>query len=68
MLGFNLSFFAEETGLIDAYFTMLMKWLESGALKAPSVTLFDMAHIREAHHLIQSGISVGKLVVKCRNK
>lgn len=62
--GFNLSFFAEEDTLIAAYMTQLTEWFESGTIRAPDITLFEMKDVRKAHELIQSGQTVGKLVVK----
>ena len=40
-----------------------MKWIESGELKVAKCTVFEMERIGEAHQLIQSGKSVGKIVL-----
>lgn len=56
------SFFAEETDLVDAYFKQLLEWVDQGKLKAPKVTTFAFEDLPQAHVLIQSGRSVGKLV------
>lgn len=62
--GFNLSFFAEEHALIATYMTTLTQWVESGALKFPDTAVMEMKNIRSAHELIQSGASIGKIVMR----
>jgi len=64
VLGFNLSFFADEQGLLEAYTKQLSKWLTSGEVRVSKVTEFGMDEVAEAHALIQSGRSVGKIVLK----
>jgi NADPH:quinone reductase-like Zn-dependent oxidoreductase len=64
--GFNLSFFADEHALIDQYMTQLLAWLADGSLRpAPIAREFALNEVGEAHALIQSGRTTGKLVVKC---
>ena len=62
--GFNLSFFEGEHGIISAYFDQINSWLKEGILTVPEPTVFDITKIREAHELIQSGTSRGKIVIK----
>jgi len=62
--GFNLSFFADEHALIARYMNTLTQWVESGALQFPDTTVMDMKDIRSAHEFIQSGTSIGKIVMK----
>ena len=64
--GFNLSFFADETALVDAYMDQLVRWVGEGRLTVAKVTEFDASEVPRAHQLIQSGKSVGKIV--CRTK
>merc|ERR1712187_357746 len=64
ILGFNLSFLADERGLIDQYLGQLATWLQQGKLKLNKVTVFDMTDVGKAHSLIQSGTSVGKIVLR----
>ena len=63
VLGFNLSFFADEEELVEKYMNQIVNWIEDGKLEVPKITEFPMAMVREAHRLIQSGKSVGKIVV-----
>lgn len=65
VLGFNLSFFADEEKLVGKLFDQICTWLEEGLLTCPSIATFEMKDIGDAHRLIQSGSSVGKIVVKC---
>jgi len=62
--GFNLSFFADERELIDGYLRQLLSWIEADKLKLPQVTTFQMHEIDRAHELIQSGNSIGKIIIK----
>ena len=64
VLGFNLSFFAEESALIETYMKQLLAWVESKDLVMPDVTIFPVENVGEAHELIQSGTSVGKIVIE----
>jgi len=63
VMGFNLSFFADEKEVVSELFDQICLWLEAGLLKSPNVAIFDMDGIADAHALIQSGSSVGKIVV-----
>ena len=67
VLGFNLSFFAEEHELIARYLSQIVGWLESRDLKVAKITPFELSQVAEAHKLIQSGTSTGKLVVSTAN-
>mmetsp|Transcript_2733 Transcript_2733/g.4004 ORF Transcript_2733/g.4004 Transcript_2733/m.4004 type:complete len:485 (-) Transcript_2733:205-1659(-) len=66
VLGFNLSFFADEVEVVSDLFDQVCMWLEKGLLECPRVQTFEgMECIGEAHSLIQSGSSIGKIVIKC---
>jgi NADPH:quinone reductase-like Zn-dependent oxidoreductase len=65
--GFNLSFFADEKDLIDLYLKQLMEWVDKGKITVQDATVFDMKDIGRAHELIQSGSSVGKIVLSTLN-
>lgn len=64
--GFNLSFFANELELMEKYLQQIIDWAENGAITVPQVTAFDMCDVGKAHELMQSGRSVGKLVIRTR--
>jgi NADPH:quinone reductase-like Zn-dependent oxidoreductase len=65
--GFNLSFFADEKDLIEVYLKQLVGWIEEGKLSVQESTVFEMKDIGKAHELIQSGSSVGKIVLSTPN-
>lgn len=65
VMGFNLSFFADEIEIVGMLFDTIVQWLKEGILKCPSVQTFEMEEIGKAHTLIQSGSSVGKIVIRC---
>ena len=60
--GFNLSFFADETDLVDAYMAQLLAWVSAGQLRVARVETFSFDMLPAAHALIQGGQSVGKIV------
>jgi synaptic vesicle membrane protein VAT-1 len=65
VIGFNLSFFAEEHKLIEEYMDQVVEWISSGEIKVAEVTSYPMSQIQKAHELIQSGQSRGKIVIQC---
>mmetsp|Transcript_10881 Transcript_10881/g.16461 ORF Transcript_10881/g.16461 Transcript_10881/m.16461 type:complete len:368 (+) Transcript_10881:693-1796(+) len=64
VLGFNLSFFSGEQELVSTLFDQICEWLETGSLKCPRVVKMKMSQIADAHTLIQSGSSIGKIVIE----
>ena len=67
VLGFNLSFFAEEKQLIESYLTQIISWIQDETIKIAnnaSMTILDMKNVRKSHQLIQSGNSIGKILIK----
>jgi len=65
VMGFNLSFFADEIELVGMLFDTIVQWLNEGMLQCPNIQTFEMEEIGKAHTLIQSGSSVGKIVIRC---
>jgi NADPH:quinone reductase-like Zn-dependent oxidoreductase len=65
VMGFNLSFFADEIEIVGMLFDTIVQWLKEGVLQCPSIQTFEMEEIGKAHTLIQSGSSVGKIVIRC---
>lgn len=61
--GFNLSFFAEEAALVSAYMDQIVAWVSAGRLRVSKVTAYALADVPRAHTFIQSGASIGKLVL-----
>mmetsp|Transcript_7076 Transcript_7076/g.15603 ORF Transcript_7076/g.15603 Transcript_7076/m.15603 type:complete len:453 (-) Transcript_7076:676-2034(-) len=63
ILGFNLSFFAEERDILSDMFDQVVEWIEEKKLLCPRVIEMEMKNVGEAHTLIQSGKSIGKIVL-----
>jgi NADPH:quinone reductase-like Zn-dependent oxidoreductase len=64
VLGFNLSFFADEVEVLSDMFDQVLTWIEEGRLRCPRVCEMSMENVAEAHAYIQSGKSSGKIVLK----
>lgn len=63
VMGFNLSFFADERAIFKAYLAQINEWVVAGKLKLSKVSEFEMRQVADAHRLIQSGSSVGKIIL-----
>lgn len=63
VLAFNLSFFADEREMLSNLFSKILEWIKDGKLQCPRVVEMPMEQIREAHELIQTGTTVGKIVL-----
>jgi synaptic vesicle membrane protein VAT-1 len=66
ILGFNLSFFVNEIEMLGQIYDQIGVWLTKGQLQVPRVTEMLMHDIGAAHHLLQSGKSVGKIVIRMK--
>jgi NADPH:quinone reductase-like Zn-dependent oxidoreductase len=63
VIGFNLSYLFEEQHLLAEAMARMLAELDAGILKALPVTEFPLAEAARAHEALQSGASVGKLVL-----
>jgi NADPH:quinone reductase-like Zn-dependent oxidoreductase len=63
VLGFNLSFLATRTGLIRHGMEQLLAWIDAGKIQPPTVTPYPWDAVADAHRDLESGTTVGKLVV-----
>jgi len=61
---FSLSFFAKESEVIEELFEILCGWLKEGKFKCLKVTEMGCGDVGGAHELLQSGKSVGKILIK----
>ena len=48
---------------VDAYMEQIIAWVEASSLHVGKVTTFELRDVPKAHALIQSGKSVGKIVL-----
>ncbi len=63
VLAFNLSYLFDEHERLAAGMVKLLEWLDSGAIRAPSVTAFPLERVDDAHRALESGNTTGKLVL-----
>jgi NADPH:quinone reductase-like Zn-dependent oxidoreductase len=65
VLGFNLSFLFDRTALLGDGLHFLLQALEAGRLRPPRVTAYPFEQVAAAHRELESGRTVGKLVLVC---
>ena len=63
VMAFNLSYLFERADLMTEGFAEITSWLESGAIVAPPITTYPLADVARAHADIESGKTIGKLVL-----
>lgn len=63
VLAFNLSFLFDQKELLTGAMAELLGWVHSGQLKMPKVTEYKLDDVRKAHAALESGKTVGKLVL-----
>ncbi len=63
VLGFNLSYQFEQIELLGRVMERLIRWLEDGAIRPPPVETYRFEDVADAHRAIESGRTVGKLVL-----
>ena len=64
IIGFNVSFLFSERETIHENMTGLRDFNEKGLIKPLKTTVFNFEDVAKAHQLIESGQSVGKIVLK----
>ena len=68
VLGFNLSFLFDRSELMRAAMEQLMRWLEEGRIQPPAIHSYAFDQVARAHRDLESGQTVGKLVLLCRDE
>ena len=63
VLAFNLSYLFTETEILAEAMTELLRWLEDGRIRPLPVTTYEFDKIAAAHRDLESGRTVGKLVL-----
>ncbi len=64
ILAFNLSYMMDEKELLDEALNTMLKWLKEGKVKPPIVKEYPFEQVAQAHHDLESGTTIGKLVLK----
>lgn len=63
VMAFNLSYLFERADFVELAFGDIGRWLRNGDLKPPPVTTYALSDVAQAHKGIESGTTVGKLVL-----
>jgi len=63
VMAFNLSYLFDERDLLEEKMAELVALLEAGKIHAPSVATYPLAEVARAHRDLESGQTVGKLVL-----
>jgi NADPH:quinone reductase-like Zn-dependent oxidoreductase len=61
--GFNLSFLFDRNDLLTEGMTALLAGVDAGKILPPATTLYPLAEVGRAHAAIESGKTVGKLIL-----
>ncbi|CAB1080139.1 zinc-binding dehydrogenase [Alkalispirochaeta odontotermitis] len=64
LIAFNLSYLFHRQDLLAEAMADLIKWVEEGNIKAPALQEFPFEQVADAHRALESGQTVGKLILK----
>ncbi|MCA9710423.1 MAG: zinc-binding dehydrogenase [Myxococcales bacterium] len=64
VMGFNLSYLFEHTERLERGMELLLGWADEGVLRPPPVRTFALADAAEAQRALESGRTMGKLVLR----
>ena len=63
VLGFNLSFLFDKTGMLEHAMDQLLRWVDQGKIRPLPVTLVPFSRTADAHRVLESGQTQGKIVL-----
>ncbi|NGX43747.1 MAG: Phthiocerol synthesis polyketide synthase type I PpsC [Chlamydiae bacterium] len=63
VLGFNLAYLFDKGDVLREGAEQLLKWLEEEKITLPPIQTFPLEKVAEAHKALESGETVGKLVL-----
>ena len=63
VLAFNLSYLFDKIDYFQETLGQILEWFETGALQFPSITTYPIRAVQEAHKALESGKTVGKIVL-----
>jgi len=64
IVAFNLSYLFHRTDLLQEAMQDLLAWVQAGKIKAPPLQAFPFEKVADAHRALESGKTVGKLILK----
>lgn len=63
VLAFNLSYLFDRGDILEEGMTAVMGWLADGKIAPPATTTYPLEKVGDAHRDIESGMTVGKLIL-----
>jgi NADPH:quinone reductase-like Zn-dependent oxidoreductase len=63
VMGFNVVYLTEDAALAREGFDAIARWAREGGVRKPPVTAFPAERAADAHRVLESGDTVGKLVL-----
>lgn len=64
VLAFNLSYLFDRKQILQGAIDCLGKWIEEGKIQPPKVAVYPFEKVADAHRDLESGKTVGKLVLE----
>ena len=64
LIAFNLSYLFNRADLLEEAMQDLMSWVNEDRIKAPAVQSYPYDEVADAHRALESGNTVGKLILK----
>ncbi len=64
LIAFNLSYLFHRLDLLEEAMGDLINWVEAGKIKAPALQIFPFEKVADAHRVLESGKTVGKLILR----
>ncbi len=64
LIAFNLSYLFHKMDLLKESMQDLMKWVAEGKIQAPALQSYPFEKVADAHRALESGTTVGKLILK----
>lgn len=68
VLAFNLSYLFDRTDILEDGMRRLLAWYAQGKLRVPEVREYPVERVADAHRDLESGNTVGKLVLTFRTE
>jgi NADPH:quinone reductase-like Zn-dependent oxidoreductase len=63
VMGFNLSYLFDRQDILAEGIDQLLDWYRGGKLQLPKIETYPFERVAEAHKALESGRTVGKLVL-----
>lgn len=63
VMAFNLSYLFDRHDVLQPAMATLLQWAQGDVLKPPPIQTFAFEDVAQAHHALESGQTVGKLVL-----